>query len=276
MNMNFNFFGKPNDGNPIALACPFFENNGLVRHGFSTRLGGVSEDAYFSLNLGLNTKDSRENVVENYRRFCEQIGTDYEKLVLTRQVHGTNIKTVTKEDAGKGLVRVSDLGEFDGLITDEPGLPIGVFYADCTPILMLDPKHKVIAAVHSGWKGTLGRIGRKAVQEVRRNFGTDPKDILVAFGPSIKACHFEVGEDVFSMFCQNFGTRALYGSLQKGEKFYVNTDKLNRAQLMEEGVREENIFISNACTYCHNDTFYSHRADGGKTGRMCAVIELVK
>lgn len=270
-----NFQRRSDDGTPVVLTCSLFEQSRAVRHGFSTRLGGVSALPYDSLNLGLRTEDSVENVRENYKRLCNAVGVDENKLILTRQVHSRDIRIVTKEDSGKGLSRESDLGKFDGLITAERGLPIAVFYADCTPILLLDPKKKVIAAVHSGWRGTMSRIGRHAVQIMRREFGSNPEDILAAFGPSIKQCCFEVGSDVYIEFCQMFGARALYGSPTKDDKFYVDTDKLNKEQLMAEGLKEENISICKECTFCNHDVFYSHRADGGVTGRMCAVIELI-
>lgn len=275
MNMKVNFTCRPDNEAPVVLACPLFESRGLVRHGFSTRLGGVSEPPFDALNLGMNTADSLENVRENYTRFCREIGVERDKLILTRQVHSADIRIVSEQDAGKGFSRASDLGEFDGMITAARRLPIAVFYADCAPILLLDPVKKVVAAVHSGWKGTLARIGRKAVQMMRRNFGCEPSDILAAFGPSIKQCHFEVGGDVFVQFCQSFGARSLSRSIVKGDKFYVDTDWLNMRQLVEEGLKEENISICTGCTYCEHEIFYSHRADGGKTGRMCAVIELL-
>lgn len=266
--------GRPNNRTPVALVCPSFEASGAVRHGFSTRLGGVSGGSFRSLNLGLHTEDNKETVLKNYAVFCESIGVDREKLILPHQVHSAEVKIVTHADAGKGLVRESDLGDFDALITAEEGLPIGVFYADCTPLLLLDPKKRVAAAVHSGWRGTLARIGRKTVQTMRREFGCLPEEILAAFGPSIKQCHFEIGGDVFADFCQSFGARNLYGTKKIGEKYYVDTDRLNVAQLSEEGLREENISRCDICTVCRRDSFFSHRGDKGKTGRMCAVIEL--
>ncbi len=276
MNMKANFTCRPNNGAPVLLVCPLFERfKGSIRHGFSTRLGGVSQAPYASLNLGMSTQDKRENLKENYSRFCCEAGVEMDRLVLSHQVHGSEIKIITSQDVGKGLSAESDLGEFDGMITAERGIPLAVFYADCTPILLFDPKQKVIAAVHSGWKGTLARIGRKAVQMMRKNFGCDPADILASFGPSIKQCHFEVEGNVFVQFCENFGTRNLKNTVVSGDKFFVDTDDLNRQQLLEEGLKEENIAVCDACTFCQHNVFYSHRADGGITGRMCAVIELI-
>lgn len=273
--MKADYYGRPDDSRPVALVCPSFEETGCVHHGFSTRLGGVSSGVLSSLNLGLHTEDSRQHVDENYSRFCSAVGVEKKKLILPRQVHSAEVKIVSRCDEGKGFARESDLGDFDALITAEPGLPIGVFYADCTPILFLDPVKRVVAAVHSGWRGTYARIGRKTVQMMRRSFGCCPENILAAFGPSIKKCHFEVGSDVFVQFCEGFGTRNLHTSKAVGDKFYVDTDLLNRQQLLEEGLREENISFCNLCTFCHHDRFFSHRADGGRTGRMCAVIKLL-
>lgn len=257
------------------LTCASFARTGLVRHGFSTRTGGISGRAFTSLNLGTHTADSKENIRVNYVRFCNGIGVDMDRLVLSHQVHSDNVRVVTAADAGRGLARMPELTDVDGLITAERGLPIATFYADCTPILLLDPVKRVIASVHSGWKGTLSRIGRKAVQKMELEFGCRAENILAATGPSIKQCHFEVSEDVYSLFVSEFGETATACTIEKNGKYYIDTDAINISELTAEGLLPEHISICPECTYCRNDLFFSHRADGGKTGRMCAAIELI-
>lgn len=250
------------------------ERTGLVNHAFSTRIGGVSEGAYSSLNLGVNSKDEKQNVLSNFQLFSEAIGIRTEKMVLSNQVHDDRIRIVTKADCGKGVLLDSDIKGIDALITAESGVALATFYADCTPVLIVDIQKKVIASVHSGWRGTLLKIAPKTVLKMTREFGCDPKDMVCAIGPSIKQCHFEVGKEVYDQFVNVFGQPAAHYTIQKNGKYYVNTDALNVDTLATCGVPLENISICPLCTFCHNDVFYSHRGDGGITGRMCAVIEL--
>ncbi len=248
----------------------------FLRHGFTSRHGGVSEGSYSSLNLGLNTDDSRDNVLENYRISAERIGFDVNRLVLTEQVHSDKIVCVTEKDCGKRLFLKSDITKTDGLITNCKNVPIGVFTADCTPILLCDKNKKVVAAVHSGWKGTLLEIGKKTVQKMSNIFFCDPKDIVAVIGPSIKKCHFEVKDDVYSKFCESFGTDFIEKVSEKvQESYYIDTDLINKSSLMSAGILEENIKICPSCTFCESDKFFSHRASGGKTGRQCAFITIL-
>ena len=262
----------------------FTEENGIykskllseidfINHGYTTKEGGVSEGEFSSLNLGLLTNDKWDNVVKNYHIAAEKIGFDAEKVVLTQQVHSDNIKVVTDCDAGKGLFVKSDILETDGLITSCKNLPIGVFTADCTPVLLCDKEKQVVAAVHSGWRGTLMEISKKAVLKMTDEFGSSPENIVVGLGPSIKQCHFEVKEDVYSLFCKSFGEDFIKTvTLKKGDSFYIDTDRINKKSLLSVGIKEENISVCPSCTYCENDKFFSHRQSKGKTGRQCAFI----
>lgn len=248
----------------------------FIRHGFTTRSGGVSEGAFSCCNLGLNTADSAENVIENYRLAAERIGFKPERLVLTQQVHGDKIKIVTENDCTKGLFLKNSILNTDGLITNCKNVPIGIFTADCTPILLCDKVKKVIAAVHSGWRGTLLEIGKKAALLMRREFYCNPEDVIAVIGPSIKKCHFEVKEDVYMEFYKKFGADIVESVTEKkADRYYIDTDTINRKSLVSAGILNSNISICGCCTFCESEKFFSHRASGGKTGRQCAFISIL-
>ncbi len=259
------------DGHRV-ITCDALTKTGLVRHGFSTRKGGMSTGKFASLNLGIGTDDDRDTVRQNFTLFCRNALVEPEHLVALRQVHSTRVLPATKQDTGK-VFTGAELFEADGLVTNESGVCLTTFYADCTPFLLLDPVGRVIGAVHSGWRGTLGQIVCCAVEVMNRHFGSDRRNILVASGPSIKQCHFEVGQDVYELFLTQFGETAEQNTLQKGEKFYIDTDAINVRSLEKAGIVKEHIFLHPGCTFCDSETFFSYRRDGG-TGRMCAMIEL--
>lgn len=256
-----------------VLCCDAFSATGLVKHGFSTKKKGTSTGIFSSLNLGVHTKDQQDNVEQNFSLFCGDVSIDSEHLVLSQQVHGTAIHCATKEDCGKGLYRESDLSGIDGLVTNEQGVALATFYADCTPILFLDPKQKVIASVHSGWRGTVQKIAQRAAMVMMREYGCKSEHILVAMGPSIKQCHFEVDENVYLEFLLHFRGMAEKSTIKKNGKYYIDTDALNVYSLLQMGILPEHISNCQLCTYCHEELFFSHRREG-ETGRMCAVIEL--
>jgi len=272
LHMNKNGFCY--DGGRV-ITCTAFSQTGIVHHGFSTRIGGVSAGAFSSLNLGMHTQDDKDNVQDNFRIFCRDISVDVHNLVLSQQVHETELYQADRDDCGKGLYCESDLQGIDGLITDKPGVALATFYADCTPILLLDPKRKVIASVHSGWRGTVGKFARKAALYMQKAYGSKREDILAAIGPSIKQCHFEVGEEVYLDFAAAFGSRVERVTTFKDDKYYIDTDALNVQLLLEAGLSFENIHVCPLCSYCEEELLFSHRRDSGSTGRMCAVIELL-
>ena len=261
------------DGGRV-LTCDALTATGLVRHGFSTKKMGTSTRIFSSLNLGVHTKDDIEAVRQNFTLFCRDVSVDPQHLVLSEQVHGTAIYTAEQRDAGKGLYRASDLSGIDGLITNQPGVALATFYADCTPILLFDPARKVIASVHSGWRGTVAKIVQRAVLIMNKQYDCSGDNILVAIGPSIKQCHFAVDEDVYLEFLLHFRGAAERCTKQKDGKFYIDTDALLVQSLLEMGISQEHISICKRCTHCDDDLFFSHRREG-QTGRMCAVIELI-
>lgn len=249
-----------------------FEKTGLVRHGFSTRRGGVSTAEFTSMNLRFHSTDNPENVRENFRRICGAIGIDSEKLVFSNQVHEDKIYIAGKADCGNGIVRPNPLESADGLMTAEPGVPLVTFYADCVPLFFLDPVKHVIALSHSGWKGTVGRIGAKTVLKMQETYNSRPEDILAAIGPSIGVCHFEVGTEVADIFRREFGAQVID---ETGEKPHVNLQKAVKLQLLETGVQEKHITDAEICTYCQHDLLFSHRQTGGKRGNLAAFLELI-
>jgi len=255
---------------PMAVFPPF-SDAGLVLHGISTRLGGISSGVWASMNLGFHRGDEETDVSENYRRFASALGISPENTVFSAQTHTVNLRRVYASDRGKGL-GPTDIRQTDGLYTDEPDVALVTFYADCVPLLFFDPVKKVIAASHSGWRGTAGEIGRVTVGALQREFGCNPKDILAGIGPSIGPCCFEVDEPVAAEFSKK-PEWLPYISQPYGEnKYKVDLWRINRQILLDAGLLPENIDCDPICTCCHEDLFYSHRRDGGVRGTMAAVI----
>ena len=188
---------------------PFFtfehlEKTGLVIHGFSTRMGGVSTGDCATMNLSFERGDLEESVRTNYELLGAAVGFSTDSLVFSKQTHTTNVRVVTEEDRGKGFLRERDYTDVDGLVTNVPGLTLATFYADCVPLFFVDPVHKAIGLSHSGWKGTVGKIGKVTVEKMTEMYGTDPKDVLAAIGPSICQSCYEVSEDVIVQFQEAF------------------------------------------------------------------------
>ncbi len=244
-------------------------------HGFSTRYGGVSQGIFASLNLGHARGDSRESVVENYRRFCQATGTDAEKLVFSNQVHRAEIRSCTMADAGKGLYRQRDY-EADGLVTDVPGLPLVIFSADCIPVLLCDPVRRVVGACHCGWRGTALGIARNTVKAMEERYGCDPGDIRAVIGPGISRCCFETREDVPVAMERALGPQAepAIDPLENG-KFRVDLKQINGVWLQKAGVPAQQIDISSECTCCRPDKYWTHRRMGQQRGSLAAVIQLI-
>lgn len=258
------------------LTIPAFEATGKVCHGFSTRRGGVSTGEFTSMNLGPSRGDNLENVRQNYQRFCGAIGVDWTKTVFSAQVHHDVIYTVTKEDAGKGIFRPRELTDADGLITKEKGIPLVTFYADCVPLIFLDPVQEVIACVHSGWRGTVQKIGTKAIRKMVEEFGCRRQDILAAVGPCIGPCHYEVDEACAQEFYKAFGEdgQRIVQPGQKPGKYMVDLRLANTVQFLAEGILPEHITVANECTQCEPERYYSHRVMGDRRGNLAMIIAL--
>ncbi len=264
------------DGEVPYLEYPMLRDTGIVKHGFSTRLGGVSGGYYESLNLSFDRGDDPEAVRENFRRIGEAIGVQVEDMVMSKQTHTTNVRVVTEEDRGKGIVRDRDYTDIDGLITNVRGICLVTSYADCVPLYFVDPVRKAIGLSHSGWRGTVGKIGKKTVELMTESFGSDPADILACVGPSICSDCYEVSQDVIDKVKEVFD-EALWESLfyEKGNgKYQLDLWKTNEEVFQEAGILPEHIAVTNVCTRCNSRILYSHRVQGDKRGNLCAFLAL--
>ena len=282
MNLDFHYkntnpiFTIKQTGETPVLQFSIFNQTDMVTHGFSTRLGGVSTGIYASMNLGQSRGDDPEKVQQNYRIIADTIGVSTEWMVCSEQTHTTNVKVVTKEDAGKGLLHPKDYQDIDGLITNVPGLCLVTYYADCVPLLFLDPVQKVIASSHSGWRGTVGHMGEITIQKMQSEFGCRPEHILAAIGPSICQDCYEVSEDVIQQFQQAFPENIwadLYYRKENG-KYQLNLWKANEWILLNSGILPEHLAVTNLCTCCNSDLLFSHRASHGKRGTLAAFLAL--
>ena len=262
------------NGELLYITFPKLEKTGIVNHLFSTRLGGVSNGQYKSMNLSFNNGDTRENVLKNYEILCNAIGTDTHNLVLSRQTHTDNIKIVDESHRGTGIFKDS-FSDIDGLITGKPKVALVTQYADCTPLLFCDPVKKIIATSHSGWRGTVKEIGKKTVEKMVSNFGSNPNDIIACIGPCIGSCCYEVDTPVFNEF-----KKLSYLSLNEifteksGGKYMLDLVEANKQILINAGINQNNMDISDICTCCNKNELHSHRATAGKRGNLAAIIEL--
>jgi len=246
---------------------------GSLAHGFSTRKGGVSPAPFDSLNLRVGCDDRPENLLENYSRFCSVVGTDLSRTVLSKQVHETTVRICTAADAGKGLFSQRDYTA-DALVTAEKGLPLVVFSADCGIILLHDPVHSVIGAVHAGWRGCAAGIVEKTVKTMCLSFGSRPEQILAAIGPCIGQCCFETDSDVPTAMRAALAADAEPYLEQRGHKWHVDLAGLNRQWLLRAGLIAEHVDSCGLCTACQPDLFWSHRKMGDARGAQIAIIAL--
>lgn len=243
-------------------------------HGFSTRLGGVSGGYLASLNLGCHRGDGEENLRENYRRFGAATGTDMDRVVMTNQVHGVAVRAVGEGDVKPDLLAPTPF-EADGLITDCPHITLVIFSADCIPILLFDPVRRVIGACHAGWRGTAGAIARVTVEAMASRYGCAPGDIRVAIGPGIGPCCFETDGDVPQAMEASLGSLAAPFIREAGPgRYRVGLTDINRAILLRTGISERLIDVSQDCTCCRHDRYWSHRHTGGVRGSQAAAIML--
>lgn len=246
-----------------------------IRHCFTTRGGGVSENEFATMNFSFIRGDKEEAVQENYRRIALAMGTESSRFVCTDQTHTTNVRKVTKADAGKGVVIPKDYTDVDGLITNEPGLVLSTFYADCVPLYFVDPVHRAIGLSHSGWRGTVNRMGKATIEAMQREYGSRPEDLYCAIGPSICQECYEVSRDVAEEFGKAFPGHEAEILWQKSEeKFQLNLWKANEIVLLEAGVQPEHLAVTNVCTCCNAEELFSHRASKGKRGNLAAFLML--
>ena len=242
-------------------------------HAFSTRMGGVSDGERATMNLRFKRADSAAVVRENYRRLTAAAAAPYEGLVLTRQVHGDAVLAVRDRSlCGRGLSDGDIAPEYDGLMTDLPGVTLVKHFADCVPLFFYDPVHRVAAISHAGWRGTVQRIGGKTIQSMGQTYGSRPQDIYCAIGPSIGPCCFEVDAPVRDAFAQSYGGASPHIHEDGNGKFHIDLQACNREDMLQNGIPASQIAMANLCTSCDPETFYSHRRDRGHTGTLAGLI----
>jgi polyphenol oxidase len=269
-----------------VLQVPALTKISWLIHGFSTRPGGVSQlDGEKVLNLGFTEWDTRENVLENRRRFQSALGASGLKFISLKQIHSDVIHLFDAAPA--------DPCRGDASATNHAGLLLGIQTADCVPILLVDPKKRAVAAVHAGWRGTLARIVVKAIGQMQMHFGAKPADLLAAIGPAIGGCCYEVGTEVAIQFQSQFADAPEWfdefrtgdepnpvqwlnmmppGHQPPPKNVLLDLRKANRAQLLDAGLRAQNIFVSDLCTACRRDLLFSYRKEGALSGRLLSVI----
>lgn len=277
------------------LTFPALEECGLVEHLFTTRLGGVSEGIYATMNLSFSRGDRKEHVTENYRRVAAVLGCSTEDMVATRQTHTTNIRIVTRQDRGKGVVRHTDYEDVDGLVTNEPGIALAAFYADCVPLYFVDTGNRAIGLAHSGWRGTARQMGACMVDMMKREYRMEPEKLIAAIGPSICQECYEVDDTVAEEFAnmlrgneeileeiRESGTYFPLGAphkqvvepASKKGKYQLDLWLANLVILRRAGIPLSNIWVTDLCT-CHNpDYLFSHRASQGRRGNLGAFLML--
>jgi len=240
-----------------------------LRHIISTRPGGVSEGSFASLNLGYHVGDDPARVTENRRRLAEAAGYTPDALVAAQQVHGTNLALVGTAERGQGAFSWEQaIPDTDGLLVATPGIPVMIQVADCVPVLIVDPRRHVLALVHAGWRGAVGRIASAAVAQMIARAGTAPADLLVGIGPALCPTCLEVGDEVGEVVARAFGPTAVISGMTKP---HLDLAAILTADLAGVGVSAAQISASPACTRCCNDRFFSHRGQRGRAGRLAMV-----
>lgn len=250
-----------------------FSNTNLVNHCFSSKNGGVSTGVYSSMNLAFRN-DNPNNVFENFKIICNAINCDYQKVVFGNQQHKDFVYKVTAKDIGKGLFFKTDINA-DAFITNEPEIVLTAFFADCVPIFILDPIKKAIGVVHSGWRGTVLEISKKAILKMIDEYSSDPKDLLVGIGPSINSCCFEVDNYTVNCFKNSlsFSEEFIFTHTKK-HKFRIDLQNIIKQSILSTGVLASNIEISDFCTMCNPHIFFSHRLMGNERGSLAAILSL--
>ena len=263
------FEEKIMEGVPL-LTYPLLEKTEFVTHGFTTRMGGVSEGYCSTMNISTTRGDAPEAVEENRKRLARALGVKVEDFTYTHQTHTTNVAVVREEDRGKRFM------ETDGMVTNVPGICLVTFYADCVPLYFVDPVHKAIGLSHSGWRGTVGRMGQVTLEKMKEVYGTRPEDIYAAIGPSICQDCYEVSGDVIEEFQKSFKKSVCPQLFYKKEngKYQLNLWRANQLVLTEAGVAEPKIAVTNLCTHCNPEILFSHRSTGVKRGNLSALLAI--
>ncbi|MCR8641906.1 peptidoglycan editing factor PgeF [Paenibacillus sp. N1-5-1-14] len=251
--------------------------------GFTSRIGGVSEKPFDSLNCGLHVLDRPEDVVCNRQRLASAISIPLDRCTYAEQVHGNDVVVVTSDNQGKGhAIREEAIQDTDGMITNESGIALCMMYADCVPLFFWDPSKRVIGVSHAGWKGSVLDIAGATVAKMNAVYGSEPQHIQAAIGPSIGGCCYEVDERIANQVTQHYESLQIQGIstndiLLPSEhigKYMLNLKLFNQAMLLKAGIVSSHIEVSGLCTSCHTDLFFSHRKEHGQTGRMVAWMAM--
>lgn len=250
------------------LTIPSFEQAGGVTCAFSTRIGGVSPPPFDTLNFSRKREQSEENFAENFKRFAKAVGFDADKAVGINYAHSAELYQVGKRDMGKGIFGEALPRVCDGLYTDEPGIPILSFHADCVPLFFYEPVRRAVAVCHAGWRGVAAHMAANAVKALT-GMGCETGQILAAIGPCIGVQNFEVGDEVRDVFVKEFGSGV---QQERNNSFYIDLNKACLLDMLDAGLRPKQVTDAALCTYEDDELFYSHRRDKGKTGAMAAVI----
>lgn len=259
-----------------------FEEIEFIAHAFSTRFGGVSSGIYDSMNFKEDGEDTNENIRENYRRMAAALGCDVHKMVRSQLCHGVWVHEVVPEDFGVGALARSTLLDYDGLITDIPGVTLVATFADCVPLYFVDPVHRAIGLAHSGWRGTVDRIGLHMIEKMHQVYGTRAEDLRVAIGPCICGDCYEVGTELKVAFEKDFsgeietGTGILFEDICKAssvkDKYQLDLRLANLMTFLAAGVPRAQIEVSDICTCCNPELIFSHRFTKGRRGASAAFL----
>ena len=272
MPIRYHYQANPNGG-LLYYTFPMLEAQPWLNHACSTRLGGVSRGIFSSMNLGLRTEDDPRHVRENFRLFAAAAGFSYDSLTLSQQSHTDTIRIIAQAERGNGLSCPSAYTDVDGLATALPGITLVVNHADCQPLLFADPKKRVVGAVHAGWRGTAKGIGMRMVEQLGREYGCAPADILVGIGVGIGVCCYEVGPEVREAFLP-WPANNVYLQAKANGKYQLNLAEANRQILLAQGVQPEHISVAGLCTACQNELFFSHRFTKGRRGSLVSAIAI--
>lgn len=279
------------DGGVEWFSFPILDQFDFIVNGYSTRVGGVSTGDVGQMNLSLarevamhmeaSEEESRAKVRENHERLASAIGYTTDALIFSNQTHTDNIRIMQDIDRGNGFTRPNEYHDTDGMMTDITGQALMTFYADCVPLLIVDPVHKAIANVHSGWRGTIKGIGAKAVRMMHEVYGSDPSKMVAAIGPSICMDCFEVSKDVAEKFLDKYDASVSKKMVREGrltetgeQKYHVDLQLACMENFLEAGLKKQNVSIPDLCTSCNMEYLFSHRASHGRRGNQAAVLML--
>ena len=279
--MNINYYNASNstrfnDGRVPYISFKSFDGLDFINHGFSTRLGGVSGGIFSSMNLSFTRGDNSDDVRTNFKIIAKALHTAPEKMVYAMQTHTANVMEATKNHCGMGVIKERDFCDVDGLVTNIPGITLVTSYADCVPLFFADPVKKAIGLSHSGWRGTVQDIAHNTICKMQELYGCNPGDIKVFIGPSICRECYEVSLDVAEKFAEKYKDEVFDKILfpKNNGKFKLDLWQANYRNMINSGIKEENIGITDICTCCNKNVLFSHRASKGQRGGMCGFLTI--